>query len=103
MELNLPEMKLQDLMHSAGFRNIKSLVIFKAIEKIGPLNLTEISAISLCSAASTTATIRGAVKRGHLEYTSSGDDRRIRLITLTPKGVEFLAKYREVVKEMAAG
>lgn len=61
----------------------------------------EVMARSRTSKATTSQTLNGLVKKGYLKMESSSKDKRKKIITLTPKGVEMENEFKEIFKEIS--
>ena len=66
--------------------------VLEALLHKGPLTVTELGAKVLLTSGSMTAALDRLERRGLVEREGTADDRRVRVIRLTPKGKELIQK-----------
>ena len=80
--------------------------VLEALGHLGPMSLGDVARKTLVSCGTTTVIVDNLAKEGLLERTPHRDDRRIKVVQLTPKGrklfLEIFPKHAAVMAEFVA-
>ena len=80
--------------------------VLEALGHLGPMSLGELARKMLISCGNTTVIVDNLEKDGFLERTQHPDDRRVKVVQLTPKGrkffLEIFPKHAAAMSEFVA-
>src|ERR1700712_2747331 len=74
---------------------LSDFMILEALLHKGPLTITEIQGKVLLATGSMTAAVDRLERKGHIARKTTPEDRRARLLELTPEGRKLIAKVFE--------